>query len=628
MPRIQTAARDHFLIETGIGLYGTGIGLYGVFPMQGKFKRFSVIAGFGVLLIILIGNGLVTRRQVGEQIASEARLADSRRVMLELEKTESLLKDAETSQRGFLYTGDPRYLAPLEKANAEIDVHFATLMRLNAADANEQTLIVELHALEHVKMSEIAQTIAMYQAGKTGDARGLVLSNFGLLTMERFRRLVDQLELHEAAKESDRNAHYKKTVRQTIASIYLASLLATVGLVMLAYYILREMSLREKHAREIREREEWFRTTLTSIGDAVIVTDASGRISFLNPVAEALTGTDLAHARDRDVHEVFPIFDEFTGEAIQNPVKQVMNDGRVAGLENHTVLRHADGYFIPIEDSAAPIRDDQGKLIGVVLVFRDVTKERKSQEMLRKSEKLAAAARLSATVAHEINNPLEAVSNLIYIARISPGASPEVAEHLNLAEHELERVAHITRQTLGFYRETNEPEPIDIPALIDSVLRLYSNKLESKAIRVERELVDGLAIVAVAGELKQVVSNLLSNAIDAVASGGRIRILLKQPENNGAGSVQLVIEDDGPGIPAEYSERIFEPFFTTKKDIGTGLGLWVSREIVERHGGTIRLSPLDGNGSSGGAAFVISLPSHSQPVPPRPAITPAESLPG
>ena len=399
--------------------------------MHGNFKRFSVIAGFAVLLIILIGNGLVTRRQVGEQIASEERLADSRRMMLELEKTESLLKDVETSQRGFLYTGDPRYLAPYEKANTEIDAHFATLMRLTAADAHEQELIVELHALEQVKMGEMAQTVAMYQAGKADDARALVLSNYGLLTMEHFRHLIDQLELHESAQESARNAQYHKTVRQTIASIYLASLLATVGLVMLAYYILREMSLREKHAREIREREEWFRITLTSIGDAVIVTDASGRISFLNPVAEALTGTDLAHARDHDINEVFPIFNEFSGEAIENPVKQVMNEGRVVGLENHTVLKHAEGYLIPIEDSAAPIRDDQGKLIGVVLVFRDVTNERKSQEMLRKSEKLAAAARLSATVAHEINNPLEAVGNLIFIAKVSPDAPPEVVQHLS-----------------------------------------------------------------------------------------------------------------------------------------------------------------------------------------------------
>jgi PAS domain S-box-containing protein len=576
--------------------------------MQTNFKRISVIGGFAILLIVLVGNGYLTRREVVAQIATESRLADSRHMLLELEKTESLLKDAETGQRGFLYTGDARYLGSYDLATTNISSHFSELMRLTADSPQEQSSIIELHALEEVRMGEIAQTIALYRAGKSDDARGLVLSDFGRLTMDRFRGVIDQLEHEEAAEEAARNVQYQKTVFRTKASIYLASLLATVGLVMLAYFILREMSLREKHAEEIREREEWFRITLTSIGDAVIVTDELGKVSFLNPVAEALTGRDLSQAKGHDIAEVFPIFNEFTGAAAENPVRRVMNEGQVIGLANHTVLRHADGYPIPIEDSAAPIRDDRGRLIGVVLVFRDVTNERKSQELLRKSEKLSAAARLSATVAHEINNPLEAVGNLIYIAKVNPGVSPEIVEHLSLAEQELDRVAHITRQTLGFYRESNEPEPIDVPALIESVLRLYSNKLDSKNIRVEREFGECPPMIGVAGEMKQVVSNLVSNAVDAVASDGTVRISLKRADDGNGGAVQLVIEDDGPGISPEILDRIFEPFFTTKKDVGTGLGLWVTREIVERHGGTINVSARDGKNGVRGASFVINLP--------------------
>ncbi len=585
--------------------------------MQTNFKRISVIGGFAILLIILVGNGFLTRREVVAQIASEARLADSRRMLLELEKTESLLKDAETGQRGFLYTGDTRYLGPYNLANAQIDSHFSELMRLTADDPQEQSSIVELRAIEQVKMGEVAQTIALYEAGKPDDARALVLTDFGRLTMERFRHVIDQLEREEAAQEAVHSVQYQKTVVRTKTSIYLASLLATVGLVMLAYYILREMNLREKHAEQIREREEWFRITLTSIGDAVVVTDQAGKVSFLNPVAEMLTGRDLGQAKGQDITEVFPIFNEFTGAVTENPVRRVINEGQVVGLANHTVLRHADGYMIPIEDSAAPIRDDRGRLIGVVLVFRDVTNERKSQELLRKSEKLAAAARLSATVAHEINNPLEAVGNLIYIAKVSPGVSPDIVQHLILAEQELDRVAHITRQTLGFYRESNEPEPIDIPALIEQVLRLYSNKLDSKNIRVEREIGECPAMIGVAGELKQVVSNLVSNAVDAVASDGTIRISLKRSDNGNGDGVQFVIEDDGPGISPENLDRIFEPFFTTKKDVGTGLGLWVTREIVERHGGTINVSARDGKDGACGAAFVVSLPcSHEREAEP------------
>ena len=168
-------------------------------------------------------------------------------------------------------------------------------------------------------------------------------------------------------------ASYQSSVRRTIASIYLASLLATVGLVFLAYYILREIKLREKHALEIREREERVRVTLTSIGDAVIATDKEGSVAFLNPVAEDLTGNSFAESKGKNVVEVFPIFNERTHQPVENPVKEVLEKGHVVELANHTVLKRSDGTQIPIEDSAAPIRNERGELLGVILVFRDAT---------------------------------------------------------------------------------------------------------------------------------------------------------------------------------------------------------------------------------------------------------------
>ena len=295
--------------------------------MQNRFKRFSIIAAFAALLVVLIGNGLVTRRQVGAQIESQERLSETRRFIIELEKTESLLKDAETGQRGFLYTGDPRYLAPFEQARAQIDSHFNELMQLTSSRPQEQSSIVDLRALEQVKISEMQQTIDLYRAGKPADAHGLVLSDFGLLTMEHFRQIIDQVEKTEVSLESVRVAEYQKNVRRTIASIYLASLLAAIGLALLAYHILREMSLREKHAREIHEREEWFRVTLTSIGDAVIVTNESGRIAFMNPVAESLIGTTFGRAKGSDISDVLAIFNELTGATSPDPVKKVRAGG-------------------------------------------------------------------------------------------------------------------------------------------------------------------------------------------------------------------------------------------------------------------------------------------------------------
>ena len=217
------------------------------------------------------------------------------------------------------------------------------------------------------------------------------------------------------------------------------------------------MRLREKHGEQIRQREEWFRTTLTSIGDGVIATDENGQVTFINPIAEQLAGITLSQSRGREVQSVLPLFNEATQRPVDNPVTIVMQKGVIVGLANHTVLKRPDGTTIPIEDSAAPIRDDKGRLVGVVLVFRDASKDRNAQEILRKTEKLAAAARLAATVAHEINNPLEAVGNLVYLAKTTAGVPSSVVEDLQLAEQELDRVSHITRQTLGFYKRIRHP---------------------------------------------------------------------------------------------------------------------------------------------------------------------------
>jgi len=294
---------------------------------------------------------------------------------------------------------------------------------------------------------------------------------------------------------------------------------------------------------------------------------------------------------------------------VDDPVKKVIDLGIVVGLANHTALKRTDGAMIPIEDSAAPIRNDRGELIGVILVFRDVTGDRKADEVLRKTEKLAAAARLSATVAHEINNPLAAVVNLVFIAKNAPGMPEVVVHQLSQAEQELERVAHITRQTLAFYRESGTFEMVDISSLVESVLRLYSNKLNAKNIQIERNYGDCAPIRGVLGELRQAFSNLMANAIDAVGNDGKITVTASNISSETDPAIEVIVADDGPGISAENIDRVFEPFFTTKRDVGTGLGLWATKTIIERHGGTIAIRPpCDG---VQGAAFILRLPRNS-----------------
>jgi PAS domain S-box-containing protein len=575
--------------------------------MQKLYRQFSVITGFVLLLILLIVNTYITRRQFGIQVADQTWVSHTRQITLELTQTESLLKDAETGQRGFLYTGDRKYLAPYHDAISQIEPHIDQLAQLTSDNPRQQANVKLLRSLVHDKLTELAQTISLFTSGKPGEAKALVLSDVGKSKMDDIREVIRKMDEEENSLEVARSVAYQKSIQTTVACIYLASLIAALGLIVLAYYILREMNLREKHARQIEEREEWFRVTLTSLGDAVIATDERGRVTFLNPLAERLTGIEVELARGKMIQEVFPIFNESTHLPVENPVKKVMELGHVVGLANHTVLRHRNGTLIPIEDSAAPIRDSKDNLIGVVLVFRDATYERKSQEILRKTEKLAAAARLSATVAHEINNPLEAIGNLLYLAKGTQGLPAFAFEQMTLAEQELERVSHITRQTLGFYRETKVPNRVEVRSLIESVLKLYSNKLKTKNITVECDLGACPPIRGLEGELKQVISNLISNAADAVSDGGTIRVILSCIEISDGRVIQVLIEDDGPGIAEEHIDKIFEPFFTTKKDVGTGLGLWVTKEIIDRHGGTV-MAHSQREASSRGTVFKVHLP--------------------
>jgi PAS domain S-box-containing protein len=576
--------------------------------MQTSYKRFSVLLGFGLLLILLLTNALVTRRQLAVQVDNQYWVEHTHQVLAELSQAQTLVTDAETGQRGFLYTGDAKYLEPYNLAASQIDTPIDRLAELTADNPDQQARVAQLRSLAHAKLSELAQTIALYRAGKKDDAKALVISDRGLFLMNDIRKLTGEMGQEETSLQSVRLARYQRSVEATFASIYAATGIAALGLAFLAFFILRAMRAREQHAAELRVREEWYRTTLSSIGDAVIATDAAGRVSFLNPVAEHLLGRDLAGAKGKAIGEIFSIFHEVTRQPVESPVNIVMERGHIVGLANHTVVRRADGTFLPIEDSAAPIFDDGKRIVGVVLVFRDATQERKLQDVLRKTEKLAAAARLAATVSHEINNPLEAVGNLIYIARTTPGLPTPVAEHLTVAEEELGRVAHVARQTLGFYRETKGMRPISLPALVERVLSIYASKLRNKQLKVETEFGWCPPVQGLDGELTQVVSNLISNAVDAVGVGGTIRLALTCVEHSDGPAVQLSVEDDGVGIAPENMANIFEPFFTTKKDVGTGLGLWVSREIVDRHGGNIKVVSPRGNGALSGSVFNVFLP--------------------
>jgi signal transduction histidine kinase len=246
--------------------------------------------------------------------------------------------------------------------------------------------------------------------------------------------------------------------------------------------------------------------------------------------------------------------------------------------------------------------DPQGNVMHWFGTSADVHGRKEAEVLLRRTEQLAAAGRLAATVAHEINNPLEAVSNLLYLALQEDGVPAVSRGYLRTASEELRRVGHIVSQTLSFYRETGESRFIDLRALVNDVLELYQRKLDARQIRVTRN-VESVSVEGVPGELRQVIANLMTNALDAMEPNGVLAIELHAER----GMAVLSISDTGHGIAKPLLGRIFEPFFTTKNETGTGLGLWVSKGIVEKHKG--RLEVVSSQRSEDhGTAFVMTLP--------------------
>jgi signal transduction histidine kinase len=280
-----------------------------------------------------------------------------------------------------------------------------------------------------------------------------------------------------------------------------------------------------------------------------------------------------------------------------------------------TVRLRKDGERIEISLTVSPVKDETGRIVGAAKIARDITQLRKAERALRTTERLASVGRLAATVAHEINNPLEAVTNLIYLAR-QAAILTDVQGYLDAAEQELARVSQLTKQTLGFYRETKSASNVRPGDLVTSLLPVFASRTRNRGIELCPEIEDDSEIYAVAGEIRQVIANLIGNSIDALTAGGKVRIRVSaatQWSPDRKPGIRLTVSDTGSGIPPEARPKIFEPFFTTKRDVGTGLGLWVCKSIVENHGGSIRVKSSTAPGKSWTVVSVF-LPSTPRSV--------------
>ena len=256
-----------------------------------------------------------------------------------------------------------------------------------------------------------------------------------------------------------------------------------------------------------------------------------------------------------------------------------------------------------------PKREPDGSVSGIIVLGVDVTDARRSEQILLQSEKLNAVGRLASSIAHEINNPLEAVTNLIYLAQTA-AVNPEASQYLATAEIELRRVSAIANQTLRFHRQSTNPRPVTAAGLIDATLPLYQSRISNARVKVERRDRARRPVTCLDGEIRQVLSNLIANAVDAL-SGTERRLLIRSRDSTdwrtGRSGVTLTIADTGSGMSGDTISHVFEPFFTTKGNKGTGLGLWISREIIDRHQGSLKVKSRQAAHFSG-TVFTLFLP--------------------
>jgi PAS domain S-box-containing protein len=576
---------------------------------------------------MLLAIAILNRWHIGRVEQAQSAVAHTHQVAAELAQTVSALTDAETGQRGFLITGEERYLDPYNSAAAKVKDRLARLAELTADNRDQREELVTAESLVAEKLAELELTIETRRRDGFDAARRIVLTDRGKKAMDDLRALASrmttreqrQLELRlEAARASSRAARWT-----ALASTALA--LAAVAAIFVGYR--RFSTERGRAAALIATEREQLHVTLLGIGDAVIVVDRFSHVTMMNPVAEALTGWNRKDAIGQPVAAVFRIVNEDTSKDVRNPIAVVLETGMIQGLANHTVLVALDGTRRPIDDSAAPIRDLHGELLGVVLVFRDISQRREDERLVEQALDEARQSRLVAeerqreleealqvknqflaAVSHELRTPINAIMGWASMLRQRTVS----ADRADAALTSLDRSARDLGQLIDDLLESSRlltgkvriaADQIDLREVVADALESVRLGAENKGIALDVELPPVPLVRGDRDRLKQVLWNVLGNAIKFTPRGGRIALRMEHDREQ----VTIAITDTGVGIPASFLPHVFDRFrqVDEQSSAGLGLGLAIARQLVEMHGGTIEARS---EGAHLGTTFLVRLP--------------------
>jgi PAS domain S-box-containing protein len=389
-------------------------------------------------------------------------------------------------------------------------------------------------------------------------------------------------------------------------------LLAYIMIGLVVSWIVDALQNRQRALLESRQRLQGM---FDNAGVGIVEVDASDRFVAVNSRFCEIVGYESAELIGMTAAAITVAEDRERGEKLL----QQLVEGLGNRVEYEKRYVRKDGSQVSAYITVSAIRDSRGRLLRAVATVEDMTERKRAQEALIRSEKLASVGRMAAAIAHEVNNPLAGATNAVYIALSEQGLSPHGRDVLKIADQELRRAAHITAQTLAFVRDNGARTPIALPQLIDEVISVYSRKMRERGITISQRYKCGVCceqcescFMANAGEMRQAISSLLGNGIDALQDKGtlHVRVCRMAGLDGGPPKIRMTIADNGCGIRTENLKRIFEPFFTTKESVGTGLGLWISQQVVRKYGGAIRLKSKKDKGT----VFCITFPAGQECV--------------
>ena len=565
-------------------------------------------------------------------IRSSERISHAEMIVRHLHDTTSAVKDAETGQRGFLLTGDERYLTPYVSSQESIAKGMVALEGYAADDGLAKDDVARLKTLINEKLKELDETIQLRREKGFDAALGVVKTDAGKRYMDELRSLTRTILDHEA----DHLAELKRTTNLlTLGRTVIFIVVAATNLAFLfwAYQRLaKELRANERATAELNSQRELLRVTLESIGDGVIVTDAEARITFMNDVAMKLSGWSIDEAAGRNCAEVFNIVNEDTRRLVESPVDKVLRLGTVVGLANHTLLLRRDGTELPIDDSGAPIRDASSRIRGVVLVFRDFSDHKAASAKLISAREEAEAANIAkdnflATLSHELRTPLTPVAATLVSWETHEHLPADMLADVHMMRRNVDLEARLIDDLLDLTRIVRGKlslnlEIADLHALVSGVSGMYQTELLTKRLKVTSTLTAPRHFVhADPARLQQVLLNVLRNATKFTAESGSVEITTF---NDASGRICLTVKDTGIGMSPEFLSRLFRPFEqgtaeTVRRYGGLGLGMSISKALMEAQGGSIA---AQSEGLGKGSTFTITLPTTIAPalsaVTPRP----------